>query len=79
MSEDKFRGTVEDGRRKGTVDNVNLIVPIKPFAIVTVCLPGVSLAICFITGFLFRFEDVNETMCEVSNFSLNDTMCEVDK
>ncbi|KAK7496530.1 hypothetical protein BaRGS_00012182 [Batillaria attramentaria] len=25
-------------------------------------------AICFITGFLFRFEDVNETMCEVKNY-----------
>ena len=54
------------------VDRIFLRVPFWPFAAVTVSLPAFSLAICFITAFIFRFDDVNETMCEVSTpfFSL---------
>ncbi|XP_005100081.1 post-GPI attachment to proteins factor 2-like [Aplysia californica] len=55
-------------KRKGTVDELNMNIPIWTFAVVTVGLPGVSLALCFITGFIFRFDDVNETMCEVKNY-----------
>ena len=58
----------EEKRKEAeAVDDINMIVPIKPFAIITVSLPGFSLLICFLTGFFFRFEDVNETMCEVGN------------
>ncbi|XP_059141793.1 post-GPI attachment to proteins factor 2-like [Physella acuta] len=55
-------------KNKGTIEDVALNIPIWNFAVVTVSLPGVSLAICFITAFIFRFDDVNETMCEVKNF-----------
>lgn len=51
-----------------TAEGVLLRVRFWPFAVVTVALPAVSLAVCFITGFLFRFEDVNETMCNVKNY-----------
>ena len=56
------------GKDRGSVtaDRVLLRVTFWPFALVTVSLPAVSLAVCFITAFIFRFEDVNETMCEVS-------------
>ena len=48
------------------VDRIVLRVPFWPFAVVTVSLPAFSLAICFVTAYIFRFDDVNETMCEVS-------------
>lgn len=55
-------------KSRGTVEDLTLSIPFWHFAIVTVSLPGISLAVCFITAFIFRFEDVNETMCEVKNF-----------
>jgi hypothetical protein len=48
-----------------TAERTLLRLTFFPFAMVTVSLPAVSLAICFITAFLFRHEDVNETMCSV--------------
>lgn len=51
-----------------TAERVLLRCTFFPFAMVTVSLPAFSLAICFITAFMFRFEDVNETMCEVRNY-----------
>lgn len=58
-------------KNKGTIEEVALNIPMWNFAVVTVSLPGVSLAICFITAFIFRFDDVNETMCEVSRSIFN--------
>ncbi|XP_076468068.1 acyltransferase PGAP2-like [Babylonia areolata] len=57
----------KDGSSIST-EGVLLRIRFWPFAICTVSLPAVSLAICFITGFIFRFDDVNETMCEVKNY-----------
>ncbi|KAL8580217.1 hypothetical protein ACOMHN_039998 [Nucella lapillus] len=57
------------GKDKGSISTgVLLRIRFGLFAISTVSLPAVSLAICFITSFIFRFNDVNETMCEVKNF-----------
>lgn len=47
------------------VEDVQLTVPFKPFAIVTVSLPAFSLLYCFLHGIIFRFDDVNETVCKV--------------
>ncbi|XP_076447048.1 post-GPI attachment to proteins factor 2-like [Babylonia areolata] len=58
------------GREEGPLisERILLRVHFWPFAIATVTLPSVSLAICFVTAFLFRSGDINETMCEVQNF-----------
>ena len=40
-------------------------IPFNFLAIITVSLPAVSLAVCFIYSMIFQFEDVNFTMCEV--------------
>lgn len=53
-------------KHKNVVEETHMSIPMWPFAIATVSLPGVSLAVCFITAFIFRFDDVNETMCDVS-------------
>lgn len=49
------------------VEDVQLTVPFKPFAIVTVSLPAFSLLYCFLHGVIFRFDDVNETVCKATN------------
>jgi hypothetical protein len=48
-----------------SVEDLQLTVPFKPFAIVTVSLPAFSLLYCFLHGMIFRFSDVNETVCKV--------------
>ena len=59
-------GIMRDQKVKNEeVQDINLVVPIKSFAIFVVSMPGVALAVCFITAFMYRFDDVNETMCEV--------------
>ncbi|XP_062591949.1 post-GPI attachment to proteins factor 2-like [Saccostrea cucullata] len=49
------------------VEDVQLTIPFKPFSIVTVSLPAVSLLYCFLHGMLFRFSEVNETVCQAHN------------
>lgn len=57
------------------VEDVQLTVPFKPFAIVTVSLPAFSLLYCFLHGIIFRFDDVNETVCKVIGFPWSLLMC----
>lgn len=52
------------------VEDVQLSLPFKPFAIVTVSLPAFSLLYCFLHGIIFRFNDVNETVCKVIRLCL---------
>ena len=47
------------------VEDVLLRVPFGRYAVVTVSLPAFSLLYCFLTGIIFRFNDVNETVCKV--------------
>ncbi|XP_067663240.1 post-GPI attachment to proteins factor 2-like isoform X1 [Haliotis asinina] len=53
---------------EGTIEKVYLHIPILKFAVVTVSLPAFALLFCFVTAFLFRFDDVNDTQCNVTNF-----------
>ncbi|KAI8798961.1 post-GPI attachment to proteins factor 2 [Biomphalaria glabrata] len=55
-------------KSKGVVEEIFLNIPMWPFAVVTVSLPGVALFVCFVTAVIFQFDDVNETMCNVKNF-----------
>lgn len=57
------------------VEDVQLTVPFKPFAIVTVSLPAFSLLYCFLHGIIFRFDDVNETVCKVIGLPWSLLMC----
>ena len=41
-------------------------IPFDVLALVTVLLPAVSLAVCFVYSMIFQFENVNFTMCDVS-------------
>ncbi|KAL5012434.1 hypothetical protein ScPMuIL_010985, partial [Solemya velum] len=49
------------------IGDIFLRVPFDKFALVTLCLPSISLFYCFITGIVFRFDEVNETVCKVQN------------
>ncbi|KAK3099814.1 hypothetical protein FSP39_010148 [Pinctada imbricata] len=49
------------------VEDVLLQIPFGKFAVVTVSLPALSLLYCFLTGIIFRFDEVNETVCQASN------------
>lgn len=42
-------------------------LPFKVFGRVTVSLPLFSLIFCFVTAILFKFDDVNKTVCNVKN------------
>lgn len=53
---------------KASDDGALLRIPFNKFAVVTVCLPSISLLFCFLVGILFQFFDVNETVCNVTNF-----------
>ncbi|BFZ24460.1 hypothetical protein BsWGS_27499 [Bradybaena similaris] len=55
-------------KKRWIIEEAYMNIPMWPFALATVSLPGVSLAVCFVTAFIFRFDDVNETMCNVKNF-----------
>ena len=53
-------------------DNILLQVNFLRYAILTLSLPSVSLVWCFLTGIIFQFDEVNETVCKVSfSFELN--------
>ncbi|XP_041356768.1 post-GPI attachment to proteins factor 2-like [Gigantopelta aegis] len=51
-----------------SINGVLLNVSMLKYAIITVSLPAVSLFVCFVTAFLWRFDDVNDTQCNVTNF-----------
>ena len=51
---------------KSVIVNVSML----RYAIMTVSLPAVSLFVCFITAFLWRFEDVNDTQCNVRYYNI---------
>lgn len=53
---------------KSSDDGALIKVPFAQFALVTVSLPSISLLFCFLSGILFQFFDVNETVCNVTNF-----------
>ncbi|CAG5136484.1 unnamed protein product [Candidula unifasciata] len=55
-------------KKRWVVEETFMKISMWPFALVTVALPAISLAVCFITAYLFRFDEVNETMCNVRNF-----------
>lgn len=46
-------------------DNILLQINFLKYAIVTVSLPAISLLWCFVTGIIFQFDQVNETVCKV--------------
>jgi len=46
-------------------DNL-LFVPFSKYAIFTVTLPSVTLAYCFLSAYFFRFDEINDTDCNVS-------------
>ena len=42
-------------------------IPFRTFGRVTVALPFGSLVVCLMTAVIFQFEEINKTMCNVSN------------
>lgn len=48
-------------------DNLLLQVNFLRYAVMTVSLPAVSLLWCFLTGIIFQFDEVNETVCKAQN------------
>lgn len=52
----------------GKAEDVLLSINFRRIAIVTVSLPAVSLLYCFVTGIIFRFDEVNETVCKVRSY-----------
>ncbi|XP_071127832.1 post-GPI attachment to proteins factor 2-like [Mytilus edulis] len=48
-------------------DNILLQINFLKYAIVTVSLPAISLLWCFVTGIIFQFDQVNETVCKAQN------------
>lgn len=48
---------------------------IRKLAFITVALPFIALFLCFVTAYVFRYDDVHETHCRVStirySFSVN--------
>ncbi|KAK3711256.1 hypothetical protein RRG08_018737 [Elysia crispata] len=62
-------GTIDGQAKKQTqVNNVIFNLDMWTYAILCMIFPASSLVICFFTGFFFRFEEVNETMCGVKNY-----------
>ncbi|XP_029644403.1 post-GPI attachment to proteins factor 2-like [Octopus sinensis] len=56
-------------KNERTAEDCALIrISFARFAVTTVCLPSISLLLCFFSGVLFQFYDVNETVCNVTNF-----------
>ncbi|KAJ8298265.1 hypothetical protein KUTeg_024796 [Tegillarca granosa] len=51
----------------GKAEDVLLSINFRRIAIVTVSLPAFSLFYCFVTGIIFRFDEVNETVCKAQN------------
>lgn len=43
---------------------------VRRLAFITIALPFSALVICFITAYIFRYDDVHETHCRVSIFEL---------
>ncbi|ESO93772.1 hypothetical protein LOTGIDRAFT_104796 [Lottia gigantea] len=54
--------------RRENISNVLLRVPIFAYAVVTVSLPAVALFLCFVTAVIFRYDEINDTQCNVTNF-----------
>ena len=48
------------------IENLLLTVPFDLFGKITVSLPLFGLVYCLSTGLLFKFDEVNETVCSVS-------------
>ena len=62
-------GTIDGQAKKQTqVNNVIFNLDMWTYAILCMIFPASSLVICFFTGFFFRFEEVNETMCGVCSY-----------
>lgn len=59
-------GTAEK-EKKESLQGVMLKIPFAKFAFITVSLPAFSLLFCFVSGIIFRFYDVNETVCKATN------------
>lgn len=43
---------------------------VRKLAFITIALPFSALVICFITAYIFRYDDVHETHCRVSILQL---------
>ncbi|GFO47549.1 post-gpi attachment to proteins factor 2-like [Plakobranchus ocellatus] len=62
-------GSIESkAKSQGQMRDVIFNLDMWTFAMLCLTLPATALVICFVTGFLFRFEEVNETMCGVKNY-----------
>ncbi|RUS78833.1 hypothetical protein EGW08_013418 [Elysia chlorotica] len=62
-------GTVDGQPKKQVqVNNVIFNLDMWTYAILCTIFPASSLIICFLTGFFFRFDEVNATMCGVQNY-----------
>jgi hypothetical protein len=58
------------GQKEKTISDDLLLVPFATYSIVTVGLPGLSLAYCFWSAFLFSNpSEINDTDCNVSIIS----------
>lgn len=49
---------------------VYFVMSFRKLCLATVSLPLVALCFCFITAYIFQYDDVHETHCRVSNFHL---------
>ena len=58
-------GNVKEAKTE-QVRGTLLKIPFNTFAPVTVSLPLFSLIFCFVTALLFKFDEVNKTVCQVS-------------
>lgn len=45
--------------------SVYVAVPFRKLCIATVSLPLVTLLICFVTAYIFQYDDIHETHCRV--------------
>ena len=58
---------VEVERKTERVQGTLWRVDFQTFGRITVALPLFSLVFCFLTAIIFKFDEVNKTVCQVSN------------
>ncbi|XP_052793799.1 post-GPI attachment to proteins factor 2-like [Mya arenaria] len=55
------------GNRYLNVSDNLLCIPFLRYAVITVSLPALSLTYCFLSAYLFRGDEINQTDCNVTN------------